>query len=290
MHPLYDYLTTKVVSIQAGLGGEERVADVFHKHSFAHQHRIFHDLQLTSIGKFQIDTLFLTRAYALILEVKNIAGSLRFEENPPQLLRTINGKMDGFDSPAAQVERYRMFLQAWLHNHGIHIPIYGAVVLAYPKQIVEKAPHHTKILFPNLIPQYIHTLSQQPSQLETEQLDRLSMELLSRHQDFIPAPICETYDIVKDDIIKGVICQECNYVGMKKLPRTWFCPGCNSYDAAAHEHAIKDWFILFGGKMTNRDCRDFLQLKNAQASTRILRSMQMQSEGSFRNRSYFLDN
>ena len=43
-HPLSPTLAAKYSSRQAGIGGEERVADIFRKHSFTMDHRIFHDV------------------------------------------------------------------------------------------------------------------------------------------------------------------------------------------------------------------------------------------------------
>ena len=77
-HPLSPMLAAKYSSRQAGIGGEERVADIFRKHSFTMDHRIFHDVSLFTSSTFQIDTLFLTSSYALIFEVKNIGGRLKF--------------------------------------------------------------------------------------------------------------------------------------------------------------------------------------------------------------------
>ncbi|MFK4996668.1 hypothetical protein ACI2OX_01430 [Bacillus sp. N9] len=100
--------------------------------------------------------------------------------------------------------------------NGIHLPVYGVVVLAYPKQIVERAPAKTKILFPNLIPSYIRTLSSRPIKLNTEKLNWLSTEILKSHQRYIPSPLCETFNIPKYDIRTGVECGSCGRIGMKK--------------------------------------------------------------------------
>jgi hypothetical protein len=127
------------------------VEDIFRKHSFSIDHRIFFDLSLSTSSYFQIDTLFLTPSFAIVFEVKNIAGSLKFIKTPPQLIRTsADGQVDGFDSPAAQVERNVELLEEWFHRRDIHLPIYGVVVLAYPKQIVELAPVKTKNFIPKI--------------------------------------------------------------------------------------------------------------------------------------------
>ncbi|MFK4996669.1 nuclease-related domain-containing protein [Bacillus sp. N9] len=69
-HSLSSTLQAKYSSREAGIGGEERVAEIFRKHSFMFDHRIFHDITLFTSSFFQMDTLFLTTSYALIFEVK----------------------------------------------------------------------------------------------------------------------------------------------------------------------------------------------------------------------------
>lgn len=289
-HPLSPTLLEKYSAKQAGIGGEERVADIFRKHSFTMEHRIFHDVTLFSSTHFQMDSLLLTPSFALIFEAKNIGGRLKFIDDPPQLIRTrADGQIDGYDSPAAQVERNVELLGDWLQARRIQLPIIGVVVLAYPKQIVEQAPAKTKILFPNLIPQYIKTLSKYPPKLDKEKLDWLTTEIIKNHQFYIPKPLCEIYRISKYDIRTGVMCPMCKSLGMNRVKRTWHCPNCGKYNKSAHEQAIKEWFLLFGGTMKNSDCREFLHIENKDTATRILRDMNLLVEGKYRNRTYRMD-
>jgi Nuclease-related domain len=85
-HPAKLLLAAKQASVEAGIGGEERVAEIFRKHPFPFEHHIFHDLSPSLDEKFQIDTFCLTPWHGVILEVKNIAGVLEFKNNPPQLM------------------------------------------------------------------------------------------------------------------------------------------------------------------------------------------------------------
>lgn len=254
------------------------------------EHRIFHDLTLKASQIFQIDSLLVTQAFSLIFEVKNISGKLTFKEDPPQLIRVKeNGQIDGFDSPAAQVERNVELLQEWLQQRGINIPVYGVVVLAYPKQIVEVAPKKTKVLFPKLIPTYIKKFYPLPKNFDSKTLDSITAKLVQAHQPFIPNPICQTYNIPKTAFQTGVLCTFCGKFGMKKIKKSWQCPSCKETDRLAHQKDIRVWFLLFGRKMTNRDCREFLGVDDLSTATRILKSMKLPYEGTFRNRTYLMD-
>jgi hypothetical protein len=287
-HPILPILSSNQSSIQAGIGGEERVESELRKHTFTMDHHIFYDLSLFSTCLFQMDALFLTRYYAIIFEAKNIAGTLRFQDNPPQLIQIKDGQTKGYDSPAAQVERYGELLTIWFGSRKIQLPIYRAVVLAYPKQIVERAPAKTKILFPSLLAPYIRSIPQDQIRLDCETFNCLSAELVNNHQFYIPAPICETFHIPRNDIRTGLLCKTCGHLGMKKTIRSWECPQCGWHDHLAHLPALKEWFLILGRKMTNTDCREFLHV-DRKTATRILASMDLLSEGTFKNRIYMMD-
>jgi hypothetical protein len=286
-HPLLPVLAAKQSSVEAGIGGEERVAEVFRQHSFSFTNHLFHDLSPSSNENFQMDTVALTPWFGVLLEVKNIGGVLEFKDNPPQLIRTKeDGHKDGFESPVVQLERNHDLLTTWLRCRNIRLPIYGAVVLAYPKQIVAVPPVKTKLLFPSLIPPYIRSLPQQGKRLDHDTFHWLSAELLDSHQPFIPKPISEAYRIPLKDFKPGVRCGRCGRIGMVKLPRTWYCPFCEATDHLAHERNLREWFLIFKRTITNRECREFLGIDDMQLAKRILTSMDWPSTGTFRNRTY----
>ena len=76
---------------------------------------------------------------------------------------------------------------------------------------------------------------------------------------------------------------------MKKYMKGWRCTACDGTSPDAHKQAIRDWFLLFGGEMKNKDCREFLHIDRQQTANRILNSMNLQTEGANRNRSYSMN-
>ncbi|CAH2714732.1 hypothetical protein BACCIP111895_01908 [Neobacillus rhizosphaerae] len=289
-HPSLPVLAAMQASVEAGIGGEERVAEIFRKQSFPFDNHIFHDLSPSSDVKFQMDTYVMTPWYGVVLEVKNIGGVLEFKDNPPQLLRTRDdGHKDGFESPVVQLERNCELLTDWLRSRNIHLPIYGAIVLAYPKQIVAVPPAKTKLLYPYLIPSFIKSIPQKAKKLDNETFNWLSAELLNSHQRFIPKPICETYDLPFGDFQTGVRCDGCGRLGMIKIVRTWVCPFCQATDRLAHQKTLLEWFLVFKRTITNSECREFLHIDDIQVAKRILQSMNWQCQGTFRNRTYLMD-
>lgn len=286
-HEAIPALRSKHAAVQAGFGGEQELDKVFESYAFSMKHGIFHDLSLASSTYFQVDTLFITPWYAVLFEVKNIAGELTVTENPPQLIRVLDsGQVSGFKSPIAQLESNCELFQDWLYSRNIALPVYGAVVLAYAKQRIDVFDTNIPILFPSAVPSFIRKLPTTSPLLDDETFADLMMQLGSSHREFIPSPICETYSIRRSDIRTGVICPGCKGLGMSWHRRKWECMNCGCRCSKAHEQAIRDWFLLFGGKMKNSDCRKFLHLDRQQNANRLLRDMDLHTEGANRNRTY----
>ena len=97
LHPksqVHQEVTDQLYRIQAGYAGEVKVDKYLEAVDFLKPVHIFTDLQLPVNPKFaiQIDTLILTPAFALILEIKNIAGTLTYISNPPHFECTYEDK------------------------------------------------------------------------------------------------------------------------------------------------------------------------------------------------------
>ncbi|CAM3272529.1 nuclease-related domain-containing protein [Filibacter tadaridae] len=289
-HKSLPSIESKLASLKAGFGGEQQLDKVFENYTFPMKHCLFHDISLTSSTHFQMDTLFITPFYAVIFEVKNITGDLKVTENPPQLIRKLDtGQVNGFKSPIAQVQNNCELLRDWLYSRNTSLPIYGVVVLAYAKQRVELFDTNVPFLYPNTVPTYIRQLPTESPKLDDETFKKITNDLCNSHREFTPPPICMTYQIKRNEIRTGVTCPFCSFFGMKKYMKGWRCEGCNSTSPDAHKQAVRDWFLLFGGKMMNKDCRKFLHIEKQQTANRIMKSMELYTEGANRNRTYRMD-
>lgn len=288
-HSIVSTLASKQAMIEAGIGGEQRVAEVLGRYRFPFRNNIFHDLSLSSDSYFQIDHLVKTPYFGVILETKNLAGSLEFRDHPPQLIqKREDGQTKYYESPVEQLERNIELFSVWLSERNIDLPLYGAIVLAYPKQHVEIPPAHTKILFPNMIPPFIKSLPQEGTKLNDSTFNWLSSELKRSHRTYIPKPVCESYQIPFSAIQPGVRCETCGKIGMEKVRRTWHCPFCKVNNHLAHRATLMEWFLVIKRTITNGECREFLGV-DIHTATRILHSMPLNFKGTFRNRTYFMD-
>lgn len=280
----------RYAAVKSGFGGEQQLDRVFERYRFPMNYRVFNDLSLTSNTRFQIDTLFLTPSYALVFEVKNMAGELKLMANPAQLQRTLeNGKVDYFKSPITQVRNNCQLLKDWFHSRNIELPVYGAVVLAYSKQRIELLDKSIPFLFPEGVPMHIRSLPVTPQLLGGKAFEKLASKLLTCHQEYIPQPICEQFPYLASQFRPGVICPFCETISMEKRMRDWRCLSCQKTMVNAHKQAIRDWFLLYGEKMTNKDCREFLCVESSYVAYRLLQSMDLKVEGANRNRTYWLN-
>ncbi|MEK5444453.1 nuclease-related domain-containing protein [Fredinandcohnia sp. FSL W7-1320] len=100
---------------------------------------ILHDIRLTD-GKsfFQIDTLIITPYFYLILEIKNITGTLYFEDDSNQMIRTLNNEEEGMHNPILQSLRHSRQFKNWLTQRKLPLlPIEHLVIISDPKTIIK---------------------------------------------------------------------------------------------------------------------------------------------------------
>jgi len=275
--------------VRAGVNGEKRLVSVFEKYVYRKPHAVFHDLNLKSSGLFQIDTLFLSRQGATILEMKNIAGRIHFPAEQNQMMRTLdNGKIDAFECPSVQLERNKLLLREWFIERGINIPIQGAVVFSTPQQHFESSREGLKVLFPLEIPVYLQRLLEMPPSFSESKLDTLKSKLLKAHHEYDPFPICKKYNIDVKKIKTGVRCDQCGLYGMISISRGWICEACRYVSRDAHRQAILERFMLIGNTMTNSQCRKFLHLSCGDKVKRIIKRMEIPVDGMNKGRTYQL--
>lgn len=146
-HPKRSKVEADLAKRQAGYNGE---LSLDYHLSFLpnEQFLIMHDLRLTNgTYPFQIDTLILSPYIFIILEVKNISGTIFFDKNFQQMLRTINGVEEGFQDPLIQAKRQKLQLTDWLKNRNItDIPIEYLIVVSNPSTVLKTNFNHGSVL------------------------------------------------------------------------------------------------------------------------------------------------
>ncbi len=275
------------MNVNAGFGGEQELDRVLRNYRFPDETCILNDLSLSSSSLFQIDTLLITTEFALICEVKNIAGDLSVRENPPQLIRIADdGTVSGFLSPLAQVSNTCQLFEDWLLQRDIQLPVFGCVVLAYAKQRITLPPSEIPTLFPRLVPQHVRRLLIGTPIMTKNEISLLTQSLLNAHKEYTPKSICAKFNIQPFEIKVGVECPGCHRLGMRKGGKGWYCPVCKTYSKDAHRQAIRDWFLLIDEPLSNKSFRTFLEMKSPRSALRLIREMGLVPNGNNRGRTY----
>src|SRR5699024_4724976 len=217
-------------------------------------------------GFFQIDMLILCERYILIVEVKNWYGTIVFGENSQVTRIDSENKEEGFPNPIPQAKLQQYRLRRWLTSQGIsNIPIDFLVVISFPSTIIKSAPpknfipekviHNSQLFFKVNALEETYPLPK----LKMNQLHNLSKWLLHAHTPEKKNILTE-FKISRDELIKGVICPDCQAAPMLKKSRKWICPTCKCTSPEAHLRALHDFQLLISDQITNRDARDFLQI------------------------------
>lgn len=191
---------------------------------------IFHDLRLQDQSRFfQLDTLLISKKYALIIEVKNIAGAIYFDPHFNQLIRTIEGKDTAFPDPIIQVSRQETQLTNWfLKNVFPSLPILSLIVISNPQTIIRTAPEnlelHYKVIHRDALPAKISQMEHSITESSFSEKDlKKAIRVMNKHHIDADFSILERYNLTEKDLIKGVICEDCKGNQLFRRHGTWIC-------------------------------------------------------------------
>ncbi|WP_053218181.1 nuclease-related domain-containing protein [Virgibacillus senegalensis] len=288
-HPRFSFIQEEYAKRLAGYHGERQVD---YQLNLLPQKPlyIFHDLRLPHYQHyFQIDTLLITENYAVILEVKNFTGTLVFDEHFKQLIRTADGKEEGFQSPLVQAENQRRKLKEYLQQHQLpSLPVESLIVISHPGTIIkadnDKEEVSQKVIHSEFLAERLDQLKNNYAHSPSFPIEKVFKHLLTSHTE-LTAKDYLFKGINKKDIRTGVQCPECKKFSMKRLYNNWYCPFCSSKSKDAHLQALNDYLLLVNPSITNNQCQKFLHI-NRHLAKRIL-SKNLKVSGYANKRVYF---
>ena len=273
---------------RAGYNGECQVDRFLKQVKFSEPYVILKEVNLKSNGEsfISIDTMIVTRSYICVLEIKTIKGTLMFQSNPPQLLKDVDGVITPLKCPEQQLNRNVKRLFKWLDMHGILLPIYSYIVPPYSKKYVALPPKFAKIIMGCDISGYIEELNEKQPIISRETFDKLIEKISSSQTSYFPPPLSNRYKIDYHQIRKGLLCSYC----FKTIKNEKKCPNCKKSTKFAKKEAVEDWFYLWKDSISNRECLEFLGLKDKFATTYLLKNMNLNPIGKGRSRRYVWNN
>jgi Nuclease-related domain len=279
---------------KAGFTGERSVD--YHLSFLDHKkYIIFNDLKLPlTPHHFQIDSLLFTPFYTLILEIKNISGTLTIDSEFNQLTKNYNGVITGFSDPITQANRQKLFLQRFFYDHNLVLPpIEFLVVISNPSTILKMAPGqkltppYNKIIHvQNLISEISKLNSLYIEEKATKkELSKIRKVLLNKHEASF-TNILNSYGIKEGELLRGVRCEIC-FFSMERVFGTWYCANCNFSSKTAHEQAIEDYFLLINPWITNRELRNHLGITSPKIANQLLSSLNLKVKGTSKGTTYY---
>lgn len=294
-HPSRPKINEELLKSYAGYRGEQSI-DYHLSFLPKDNYYLLHDLRLQNRQKhhFQMDTLLLSPHFFLILEVKNISGSLYFDQTFHQLIRTTNGKEEGFPDPILQVKKQEKQLKTWLSEHHFQsIPVVSLVVISNSSTIIRCTSHEKeikeKVIHSAVLPIKLKSLEalHHAEKLSNKELRKIARSLHKYHQPYQPA-ILQQFQITDKDIRTGVQCPACKHLPMQRINGRWNCDHCGSTSKDAHITSLEDYSLLFSSTITNQQMRRFLHITSVKQTRNLLTAMNLRQTGMTKGRRYHL--
>ena len=287
VHPQYLHWTEKLRRITAGYHGELRVDSFWHEIDLSLPHYFIHDLFIQKeMSSHQIDSVLVTSRFVLALEIKSISGLLNFDPTLRQFSRTNkDGSIDGMKNPDDQLRRHEKWLEQFLFQQRIKLPVVGAIIFTYPSSVIQSRagsrimiqssglPH----LMEQLVIRYPHDV------LSKNKTAALAQNLLTLHSIKPFASLGLT-----DSFSTGVMCPNCSYCVLHYHGGKWRCSVCPHFDPLAHLDALRQYRSLVKTTINSREFRDFTGITSPSIAAKLLVSTKMAYHGSFKDRQYVI--
>jgi hypothetical protein len=253
---------------------------------------IFQGLRLkTGETHFQMDSLLLSPSFAIIIESKNMAGTLTFNSHFNQMDRSLNDKTDTFDDPLLQAKKHRLLLQKWLTHHQYPVlPIEYLVFSSNPSTALRN-PFNDPEIYHRVCPpgRLVFKIEEFLSKymrevLSIKELKKLSKLLLKSDQP--TDSHLSKFQINPSEYLTGVQCPSCSQFAMERYSGTWNCIHCGTTSKDAHLQALADYFLLINQSINNQQFRSFVHLPSQKLASKLLANSNLIPMGSTKNRSY----
>ncbi|WP_239430917.1 nuclease-related domain-containing protein [Sporosarcina sp. ACRSL] len=286
-HKQYAIIEEDLRRRKAGFSGELNFDKHINEFRPTYPFALLHDICLLQNGiYFQMDSVLILPDKILIFEIKNLGGKLTVKANPTQFIQEIKGERKIIQSPITELDRKMIFMDRWLKERGIDIPIQGMIGLAYTNELFIEEETRVEILFTHEIPIRLYNMEITEEKLSRTKINKIARDFVDSHQEYNPFPLTKTLKIEKENIITGVYCPACKRTGMKWNLMKWQCPGCSYSSVDCHLALLDDWFYLMDSSITNRQFRSFSGIQDPDVAKRILKKSGLIMKGAHRTAFY----
>lgn len=260
----------------AGFRGEQSL-DYYLNFFESDDFMFLHDLCLKGDSglSFQMDTVAICPQFIAMIEVKNYAGKISYNEVTGQWLQKYNHQEKSMQNPFEQPKRQRIQLANWLIYHQLPPkPIIEIVVFTNPYAIIEITTGQNKLLPKFTLAENLSTklemLKKQYHVTKISKTEQIKFaELLTRENKPPYPPPISAYHINQLDIRCGVFCSKCKHI-MYRQRRSWQCEECHYRSKKAHIQALEDYYLLIKPTISNEECRNFLNISSPTVAHTLL--------------------
>lgn len=285
VHPQFPYWTEKLRRINAGYNGELRVDSLWHEIDLPLPHYFIHDLFIQKErSSHQIDSVLITSRFVLVLEIKSISGLLNFDPHLRQFSRTNkDGSIDGMKNPDDQLRRHEKWLEQFLFQQRVKLPVIGAIVFTYPSSVVQSRAGNRLMIQASGLPHLMEgLLKKHPHEiLSKKKTESLAHKLLELHSIKPLAPLG-----LSDSFVRGIFCPRCLVLQLNYRRGKWRCETCGHCNPIAHLDALLQYRTLIKTTISNREFREFTGLYSTITASKMLKSANMPFAGSYKDRIY----
>lgn len=288
--PLLPKIHSSIEGRKAGYRGEKAM-DYHLTFLPPNKYLILRGPHLIDQYSFQIDTLLLSPNLIILIETKNFAGEIFFDKDSNQMIQKNDSIEKGYDNPLEQVKRQTYQLKNVLSKFKFpFIPTEHYVTFSNPKTILKtNDPQLFKRIFhaEHFIKNLAIAEKRYPNSVTDDKMIRKIYRTLAKESKKTKSKgVLEIWEVSEEEVIRGVECPGCQRIPMTRLHHTWFCPSCKLISKDAHVAAIKDYFLLIGPTITNKQCREFLHIPSRRTAERILQSMGLNKIGTTKGTYY----
>ncbi|MFD2131619.1 nuclease-related domain-containing protein [Pseudogracilibacillus auburnensis] len=261
-----------------GYHGERKLD--YHLKGLPDHYSILSDITLIIFGKkVQIDSFIITPFAIFLLDVKSFEGTVTFDTILKQFVQDNGKTLKGYKYPLTQGEKIQYYLHQWLQSRNISsFPIYYFIAFSESSTIINvKGDEDTigkVVSYIDDIPLRLMKLNENISKNRIVNLtlkNKVVRAIMRECEDF-DYDILATFDIKKNEILPGVHCQQCENLGMERLHGKGRCYKCGAYSKDAYLKGLQDYILLISKTITNKACREFLQLNDRHEALHIIKS------------------
>lgn len=263
--------------MQAGLSGEQKLKYTLADYPFKSDYTIFYNFECINDRGFthQIDALLITPHFILILEVKQISGTLYYKPVLHEFFRVKeNETRENFPNPFDQVYRHKLFLNQFLQQLNIPIPILQLVVIANYRAQLDLSLQGFPIIHLSGLPRYLEKLY--AKYVNTP----VNIASIRSKLENIIQPLPARKSITRCRLKSGVLCQKCDYKSRMHYHRgIWQCESCSIKSRKALLETLHHYRVLISPRISNRDFREFVGINSTFAASKILSRLGLEKYG-----------